>query len=158
MVRVLLMLAVATTGLACTEISGRQAETGALGLQAEQLANTPVQMVFLESGAFDESLSRSMRGASPKITVDVPAGFSLNKIPVRVDRWLSSVKQGGGKVVAKPENPPKTRGLAAIVINVVIALIEKMEERQLYQPSQQYHATLLYSDDGTVTKLVFDRR
>ncbi len=158
MFRVLLVVSVALTGLACAEYSGRPTAFSAPGQQAEQVAKGPVQLVFLDSRVFDEDLSGSMRGASHKITVNVPAGFKLNDIPERIDRWLYSVKQGGGKVVAKPENPPRTRGLVAAVIDIVVSIAERVDEMRLYQPSQQYRATLLYREDGTVRKVVFDRR
>ncbi len=56
------------------------------------------------------------------------------------------------------ENPPRRRGLVAAVIDVVVSIAERIDEKRLYQPSQQYHATLLYREDGTVRKVVFDRR
>ena len=129
MFRALLVLVVAVTGLACAENGARPAGDRASGAPAEQakqtdqaepVANDPVQLVFLDSRIFDEDLSRSMWSASPEITVNVPVGFNLNKIPKRVDRWLYAVKESGGKVVAEPEEPPRTRGLIAAVIDVVV--------------------------------------
>ena len=149
--RVLLILTIAMTGLACTGSDKSPAETKAPGS-----ANEPAQLVFLDSRIFDDDLSSSMSAESPEITVNVPVGFNLNEIPERFDRWLYSVKESGGTVVAKPENP--SRGLVSAAIDVVVAIVEKIDEMQLYQPSEQYNATLLYREDGTVSKVVFDRR
>ncbi len=154
--KILLILAIAMMGLACAKNGERPAEAKAPDPQAEQIANEPVQLDFLDSRIFDEDLSSSMSGESSKITVNVPVGFNLNDIPERFDAWFYSVKQSGGKVVAKPENP--SRGLVSAVIDVVVAIAEKIDEMRLYQPSEHYNATLLYREDGTVNKVVFDRR
>jgi hypothetical protein len=152
----LLILAIAMMGLACANNGERTAGAKAPDPQAEQIASEPVQLDFLDSRIFDEDLSASMSGESPTVTVNVAVGFNLNDIPERFDSWFYSVKQSGGTVVAKPENP--SRGLVSAVIDVVVAIAEKIDEMRLYQPSEQYNATLLYREDGTVSKVVFDRR
>jgi hypothetical protein len=151
MFRLLLIASVVCGAVACTEGRGPAVKSG-------PEARAPSQMMFLDSRIFDENLSGTMYGESQKITIDVPAGFTLNEIPERFDRWLYAVKESGGKVVAKPENPPKTRGIVSAVIDVVVAIAGKLDEMRLYQPSQQYDATLLYKEDGTVSKVVFQRR
>ena len=99
-----------------------------------------------------------MSKGSPAITVDAPAGFTLNKIPNRVDRWLYSIKEAGGKVVARPEHELKMRGFVSAVIDVILSIVEKIDEMALYQPSEKYNATLLYRPDGSVSKVVFEKR
>ena len=154
--RNLLVLAIAVTGLACAEGGGNRPGTDATSQQASQVAEGPVQLAFLDSRIFDEELSSSMSDESPKITVNVPVGFDLNDIPERFEPWLYAIKEGGGEVVAKPENP--SRGLVSAAIDIVVAIFEKIDEMRLYQPSEYYDATLLYSEDGTVSKVVFIRR
>jgi len=156
--RGLLFLGLAMTGLACANGIGPLEEISAASAQAEKVTKEPVQLAFLDSRIFDEELSGSMSGGSSRITVEAPAGFTLNKIPERFDRWLYSVKEGGGKVVATPENPSKTRGLVSAVIDVIVSIVEKIDEIRLYEPSQQYNATLLYREDGSVKNVVFERR
>ena len=120
----------------------------------------PSQIVFFDSRSFDKDLSKAMRSGQSEIVVDVPAAFSLNKIPERVDRWLYSVKDSGGDVVARPENEKAgaTRGIVSAVIDVVVSIFNKVDEMETFGPSDHYHATLLYRDDGSVNKVVFDRR
>ena len=167
MFRALLVLAVAVTGLACAENGGRPTGDRSSGAPAEQakqtdqaetVANEPVQLVFFDSRIFDEDLSRSMLSTSPEIIVSLPVGFSLNKIPERVDRWLYAVKESGGKVVATPEESARTRGLISALIDVVVAIFERLDEIRLYSPSENYNATLLYRENGMVSKVVFERR
>ncbi len=161
--RALLVLFVAVAGLACAEGGGRPAGEGAPAQQAKQtdraepVAGEPVQLNFFDSRIFDEELSSAMLGAPPEITVNVPAGFNLNKIPERVDRWLYAIKESGGKVKAEPDKP-RTRGLVSALIDVVVAIFVKLDEMRLYAPSENYNATLLYGEDGTVRTLVFERR
>ena len=59
--------------------------------------------------------------------------------------------------MAEPEEP-RTRGLIAALIDVVVAIFVKLDEIRLYSPSENYNATLLYSADGMVSKVVFERR
>ena len=167
MFRALLVLVVAVTGLACAENGVRPTGDRSSGASAEQAkppepaksaATDPAQLVFFDSRIFDEDLSRSMYGEAPKITVNVPVGFNLNKIPERIDRWLYAVKQSGGKVVATPEEPVRTRGLISALIDVVVAIFERLDEIRLYSPSENYNATLLYRENGMVSKVVFERR
>ena len=116
----------------------------------------PIQVVFFDSRAFDSDLSKAMRSESSEIVVDVPVGFNLNKIPERVDRWLYSVKDSGGAVVAEPEF--KQRGVLSVVIEVVVSFFGKIDEALTFGPSERYGATLLYRQDGTVNKIVFRHR
>lgn len=164
--RALLILFVAVAGLACAEGGGRPAGEGASGTPAQQATQTdraesvagePVQLNFFDSRIFDEELSSAMLGASPEITVNVPAGFNLNKIPERVDRWLYAIKESGGKARAEPAEP-KTRGLVSALIDIVVAIFVKLDEMRLYAPAESYDATLLYREDGMVKKLLFERR
>ncbi|MFN0304850.1 MAG: hypothetical protein ACKVQU_31365 [Burkholderiales bacterium] len=119
-------------------------------------AKDPVHVVFFDSRAFDSDLSKAMRSESSEIVVDVPVGFNLNKIPERVDRWLYSVKDSGGAVVAEPEF--KQRGVLSVVIDVVVSFFGKIDEALTFGPSERYGATLLYRQDGTVNKIVFRHR
>lgn len=137
--------------------SGSAAKTGMEGGAASGTA-ADRHLVFLDSRTFDEDLSSALGKGSDSVTVDVPGGFNLNKIPERMDRWLYAVKDSGGKVAAKPEEAPRTRSLIAALLSVAVAVFEKIDEMRLYQPSHDYDATLLYRGDGTVNKVVFDRR
>ena len=159
--RTLLVLVVAVTGLACAENGGRPAGAPAQQAtqteRAEPVAGEPVELVFLDSRIFDEELSSAMLGGSPEITVNVPVGFNLNKIPERIDRWFYAIKESGGKVKAEPAEP-KTRGLVSALIDIVVAIFVKLDEMRLYSPAEKYNAFLLYQEDGTVKKVLFEPR
>ena len=116
----------------------------------------PSRVVFFDSRAFDRDLSQAMRSESPEIVVEVPVGFSLNKIPERIDRWLYTVKEAGGPVVAEPEH--KQRGVMTALVDVVVSMFVKLDEIVTLAPSERYGATLLYRPDGTVNKIVFKHR
>lgn len=162
MFRIVAVLLLAAAASACTG-QGEQASTSvtaASSVQGGSASKNPadIRLVFLDSRTFDESLSGAMRDGSESVTVDVPGGFNLKKIPERLDRWLYAIKESGGKVAAKPEETPRTRSLIAALITVAVAIFEKIEKMQLYEPSHDYDATLIYRPDGTVNKVVFDRR
>lgn len=145
-IRFALILAAAASGVAC----------GGDGSERPGISGEPVQLEFLDSRIFDEELSSFMSEDTREITVNMPVGFHLNDIPERLDPWFYEIKQNGGKVVARPENP--SRGIVSAVIDVVVAVFEMVDEATLYGPSEDYDATLLYREDGTVKRIVFERR
>lgn len=113
-------------------------------------------LVFFDSRIFDTDLSAAMRAAKPEIVVDVPVGFNLNQIPERVDRWLYYVKDSGGTVVAEPEI--RHRGIFSVVVDVIVMFVGKLDEKTMFSPSEQYQAKLVYKQDGTVSRIVFNQR
>ncbi len=112
--------------------------------------------MFFDSRIFDTDLSAAMRAAEPEIVVDVPVGFNLNQIPERVDRWLYYVKDSGGTVVAEPEI--RHRGIFSVVVDVIVMFVGKLDEKTMFSPSEQYQAKLVYKEDGTVSRIVFNQR
>ena len=158
MLKTLLIFSIAIAGFGCAGGGAGPEGTGTTSAQSGNSVQGPVQLAFFDSRIFDDELQKSMQSESPEITVKAPGSFSLNNIPERVDRWLYSVKESGGKVVAKPENVPRTRGILSAVIDVVISLIDRIDDAILYHPSQNYDATLLYREDGTVSKIIFEKR
>lgn len=120
------------------------------------VSTDPTTIVFFDSRVFDRDLSSAMRSDSPEIVVDVPVGFSLNEIPPRVDRWLYSVKDSGGAVKAEPEI--RQRGIFTAAIDVVFSFFERVGDKLTFAPADRYRATLVYASDGTVNRIVFNRR
>lgn len=92
--KVSLILGLVMAGPACTNDGRQPGGIDAPDTRVENQTSEPAQLAFLDSRNFDEALSRSMSEGSPEITVKVPMGFTLNKIPERFDRWLYSVKEG----------------------------------------------------------------
>ncbi len=139
------------------------ASTGASGSAAPgaQVAarKTKVATVaFIDSSTFDTDLHEALAKATDSVHVTPAARFSLNEIPPRMDKWLAAVKSGGGKVAARQDTAVATRGLIAMVIDVMVALFDKAAEKRLYAPAENYDATLYYGGDGKVDRVMFTRK
>lgn len=145
------------TGCASNSNQASQESNTAQEEASSQLgATAESQLTFFDSRVFDDGLSSAMRSDSAEIVVDVPSRFSLNKIPDRVDKWLFAVKDSGGEVEAVPEI--RTRGLVSAAIDLVVTFAGKIDDYLMFGPSENYSATLIYSAEGTVMKIVFKRR
>lgn len=97
-----------------------------------------------------------MRSKSPEIIVDAPSGFSLDAIPERVDRWLFAVKESGGSVVAEPVI--RKRGILTDAVDLVVSFVGKIDDYFMFASSESYEARLIYETDGSVNKIVFEKR
>jgi len=114
---------------------------------------------YFNSAAFDESLSQAMTQSDAEIEVAVLAPFSSNNIPLRVDNWLTAIKENGGDIYTKPVNGERDMVAAALALYSVYRLIK---EKLRYVPAKKYHATLIYrqseNNDVLIEKMVFSRK
>ena len=114
---------------------------------------------YINSTAFDQSLSNAMTQADTKIDVAVITPFSSNNIPERLDSWLTVITENGGEVSTKPASGERDIVAVALTLYSVYQII-KAQIR--YVPAQNYHATLLYrrndSGDALIEKIVFTRK
>jgi hypothetical protein len=114
---------------------------------------------YIDSTAFDESLSNAMNQAEAKIEVSVLTPFSSNNIPERLDTWLTVIKENGGEVNTEPaENERSIIGIALALFSAY----QLVKEQLRYLPAKNYHATLLYrraeSGDALIEKIVFTHK
>jgi len=118
-------------------------------------AEGPVVELF-DSMAFDYKLSRLMADQQPVITVTTIAPFTVNNIPQRIDKWLSSVSEHGGEVELKidPEYPP-TRDFG-LVFDLIKKVFDFAKEVFIYKNAENYNVDVLYKPaTGEVTRFVF---
>ncbi len=138
----------------------------AMAAQSDEPAASPikelsVEVVFLDSIAFDSDVSASMWEQNREIVIMPSSPFTLNEIPPRMEKWLSVIKESGGQVKAK-ELPPKTqlamRGIVGALIDIVVAIFGAVQEQAMYGAAKYYDATLEYRKESGVERVVFSHR
>ena len=71
---------------------------------------------FIDLSSFDRDLNASLASPSETVTVDFYESMSPNKIPDRLQRWISDVEKSGGKIdVQPPDGESRTRNLAFVI-------------------------------------------
>jgi hypothetical protein len=131
------------------------------GPAASPIKEQSVEVVFLDSIAFDSDVSASMWEQNREIVIKPTSPFTLNEIPPRLEKWLSVIKESGGQVKAK-ELPPKTqlamRGIVGALIDIVVAIFGAVQEQATYGAAKYYDATLEYRKETGVERIVFSHR
>lgn len=122
----------------------------------------PQDLSFLDSRIFDSRLSSALKNNSTRpVDVHFVPGVFINKIPERMDRWLSVIAESGGSVVAEPApgTSVATRGIITDVIDLVIKAYQTVEEQALYDPAKSVQAKLIYDGrSGQVLSVQFSPR
>ncbi len=143
-------------------VEGSDANTQTIPSTPSAGTSTDAELIFLDFAGFDEDLSREMAGARSLIAVDVPAAFSLNEVPGRLDRWFSKVKDAGGAVKAreKPaEDERLSRGIVGVLIDIAVSAYKAQEAEELLRPAENYDAIIEYDKEtGKADKVLFYRR
>ena len=100
-------------------------------------AKTAVSFIDLES--FDADLALALRSSPDPITVDFLEKPSPNDTPERLQKWVSQVRENGGKVKVEmpkneftPKNPFALFGMIGSIWSGVSA-ISKMTDEQKYK-------------------------
>ncbi|RVU38154.1 hypothetical protein EOI86_02300 [Hwanghaeella grinnelliae] len=124
--------------------------------------NPESELIFLDFAGFDEDLSREMAADKSMIAVDVPAAFSLNDVPERLDRWFSKVKESGGDVQAREklsEDERQTRGIVGVLLDIAVSAFKAHEAEEMLRPAQDYNVLVEYNKDtGKADRVLFYRR
>lgn len=129
-------------------------QTSAVSAQSE--------LVFLDFAGFDEDLSREMAADKSMIAVDVPAAFSLNNVPDRLDRWFSRVKESGGAVQAREKvaaDERQTRGIVGVLLEIAVSAAKAHEAQEMLKPAEDYSVLVEYDKQtGKADRVLFYRR
>lgn len=130
--------------------------------EKSEVVDKSVDVTFLDLSGFDDDLSGSLRGKNREVVVNMPAKFSLNDIPERMDVWFSRIKESGGKVQAKPlpkKGEMQTRGLLGLLIDIGVSAYAAAAEERMYRPADDYNVILEYDPEtGEVQNAIFYHR
>ena len=116
---------------------------------------------YINSAAFDESLSNAMKQHNTPIEVSVLVPFSSNNIPERLDSWLTTVTENGGEMKTEPASGEDEKNVAALVLSLY-SIYRLIKAQVRYVPAENYHATLLYrrteNGDALIETIVFTHK
>ena len=120
----------------------------------------PAELQYSDSSFFDQELSGTMKAEPKVIRVALATGFKVNgRVPQRIDKWLYTIQDSGGKVAAVQDPPPpKTRSLITLLMGVAVQIWEAINQNRMYSPAKNYNATLLYNEEKIVQQIVFNIR
>lgn len=119
-------------------------------------------VAFLDTAAFDKSLSNQMAAGLSHITVTPTSAFKIDAIPERLSRWLDQVVEYKGSLEVEPK-PEKQAQSVEWMINmlptVYSAVYDYIDTKQMYSTVQNYNATIFYKPEtNLVQKVVFLRK
>ncbi|MCP4696682.1 MAG: hypothetical protein GY862_07520 [Gammaproteobacteria bacterium] len=112
------------------------------------------KIAFLDTDIFDKQMSSSMSANLDTIEVAAISPFSVNRIPERLGKWLSTVNEGEGTIITEP----KTRSFIG-VLSALPPVFVYVKDRMLYGPGENYNATIHYNPkSGLIEKVVFSSK
>lgn len=116
---------------------------------------------YKESQKFDAQLSVSLKGNLSQVEIDTKNAFKTDKLPDRLDRWLTRVDKTGGQV-GQCQEAPKSGWLVALAISIfeelAPVLLKQLDSWNTYRPAKNYHALVYTTQSGDVKKVVFIKR
>ena len=127
----------------------------------QETRGTNNEFTFLDSGLFDQTLSKTMWGKTDPILVNMAAVATVNDVPERLDKWLYQIGEStGGKVEIEPDPAlPQSRDLALLGLSLAIQAYSFAKEKMTYHPARYYDATLFVDPaDGRITRVMFTLR
>ena len=112
---------------------------------------------LMDSEVFDYKLGFSLIRNLEEVEINIISPFNANEIPERIEKWLSSVDEHGGKVTMIMDSKyPKQRGLISEAIDLVLSAYESIKKNVLYTATDDYNAEVFYNvNTGGITKIVF---
>ncbi|EDN66805.1 secreted protein [Beggiatoa sp. PS] len=115
---------------------------------------------FNNTGVFDTDLKEAMSTRVKTIIVTVVGDISMNKMPERLEKWLSAVRYKGGKVEFIPEPKPKSPIFSLIA--EIREFVNWLNEASWYEFAENYEALVFYEPrepkDGKIKRLEFRRK
>jgi len=144
-------------------ISQSRAEPSTPLAQAPAVARRSVE--FIDLPTFDRQLAQSLSGAKEPVVVMSADRITLRQIPPRLEKWLSAVDQGGGRLDVQSVDPqelqPRPIGLVLALIGVIRQAQTLAQETQ-YADASQMDATIFYRQDPggdrVIERIEFTRR
>jgi hypothetical protein len=98
------------------------------------------QISFVDIGKFDKDLATSLSSDLAEVNVSFYTKVSPNKIPDRMQQWISAVENSGGKVrVEHPPNEPAPRSILPL-LSLLGTAYSALKDRLAAQPDIHLNA------------------
>lgn len=114
---------------------------------AAKLPPPKPEIAYIDTAAFDRSLTSSLGANLDRVEVPVDDRISPIAIPDRLNKWLAAVDAGGGSVQVKQveTDKGKSRGFPLVLIGLAVEVVRMLRanpEEKLYQPAANYDADI----------------
>lgn len=115
----------------------------------------PQRVVFLDTDGFDRQIQGVLGARAETVEIPMLAPASVNALPPRLSKVLSTVQDAGGKVsVQATADGVPTRSLS--LLGLLPALVEKIADLQQRQAYRDYDAKVEIAD-GKVTRVLLTK-
>lgn len=107
--------------------------------QSSRVKDEPKQQLsFIDLGNFDRELSESLNSELNLIEVSFYEKVSPNKIPERLQKWISVVEQSGGKVkIETPPNEPTPKN-ALTLLSLLGSAYSAIKEQSAFRAERLF--------------------
>jgi hypothetical protein len=101
----------------------------------------PKEVAFLDGDSFDSKLGDSLTFDHEEVSVKIYDKFSPNKMPPRIQKWVSHLEKNGGKI--QMVEPPSESGVTAkdpfLIFSLVNALRSILPIAEQVQSEKNYY-------------------
>ncbi|HZH27832.1 MAG TPA: hypothetical protein VEY95_11690 [Azospirillaceae bacterium] len=115
-------------------------------------------LTYNDTPGFDRALSGELAASTTPVNVNVNGAADLDHLPERIERWLSAVRQSGGRVRARPLSEPGNPR-PGLTVDMQVRLVDTRPDRDLFDIAREYNTVVHYvRGSGRVDRLEFTRR
>ncbi len=111
----------------------------------------PQRISFIDSEGFDRQVHGAVGARAETVDIAMLAPASVNSLPPRLSKVLSTVQDAGGKVNVQSGSRGTERSLFSLV-GMIPALIEAVQDERRRQAYKDYDATVTLVE-GQVTRV-----
>ena len=101
----------------------------------------PKQVAFLDGDNFDNKLVDSLSFDHDEVSIKLYDKFSPNKMPPRIQKWVSHLEKNGGKIqmVEPPSEPGVTAKDPFLILSLVNAIRNMLPLAEQVQSEKNYY-------------------
>ena len=120
------------------------------------LPGAPQRIVFIDNEGFDRSVHGALGGKAESVDIAMLAPASVNNLPPRLSKVLSTVQEGGGKVTVQSgarggATGGSERSLLGL-LSLLPALMDAVQDARVRQAYRDYDASVTVVE-GQVTRV-----
>lgn len=119
----------------------------------------PQRIAFIDTDSFDKQLHGALGARAGSVEIAMLAPASVNNLPPRLSRVISTVQDAGGKVTLSPAPAGTTDGTAKSLslLSLLPALVNAVQDYTTRQAYRDYDATVTV-EAGQVTRVQLVKR
>jgi hypothetical protein len=112
----------------------------------------PQRIAFIDSDGFDRQLQGAVGARAEVVEIAMLAPASVNSLPPRLGKVLSTVQDAGGKVTLQSATPGEPVGKSLSLLGLLPALVDAVQDLRQRQAFRDYDAKVTVAD-GQVTRV-----